>query len=263
MVVLIEYNQTRAYFQRQRKHEFARQSFVHMEISMIKGLVNLTFAYPSILTASIYRIDISELLRRWYVVLLPCVWEPCSLEARSVGTMLYDWGCKVRLPLCMWASADLSGAVKTWKGRGAASWLFVCMSCLSVRSHGSLTLSIFLSLSFLSLSLFVSFIFLSLFFYLSFFSSKPWLTPSWNKDTPLVGWNLQQDAQRFPPHLEFYMKVKSAMSGSPFECVPSPKSVKVFSWFSPHVLGHRMSPVLLNRHLKWLGPRIPEGAYYA
>ena len=117
-----------------------------------------------------YRMDISELLRRWYVVLLPRVWDPCSLEAWSVGTMLYDWGCKVHLPLCMWASAYLSGAAKAWKGRGAASWLFVCMSCLSVWSHDSLSLfpSSFLFLFFLS-PCFFSFLFF--FSFLSFFIS--------------------------------------------------------------------------------------------
>ena len=114
------------------------------------------------------------------------------------------------------------------------------------------------------------FIFFFILFFISFFfpflnsylfSSKLGLTPSWNKETPLDGQNLQRDAQRFPPHLDFCVKVKCAI-GSPFECVPTPKSIKVFSWCSSHILGHRMSHVLLNRHLKWLGPRIPEGAYY-
>ena len=71
-----------------------------MEISVGKGLVNHTFATRVYLPPA-YGMDISELLWWWYVVLLPRVWEPCSLEARSVGTMLYDWGRKVRLPLCM------------------------------------------------------------------------------------------------------------------------------------------------------------------
>ena len=178
-----------------------------------------------LLTLVYGRMGISELLWRWYVVLLPRVWEPCSLEAWSVGTMLYDWGRKVPLPLCMWASADLSGAAKAWKGRGAAFWLFVCMSCLSVWSYGSLSLFPSSFLSLFSLSLFFLYLspcvsFFSLFFHLTlFFSSKPGLTSSCNNDTPLDGWNLQQDAQRFPPHLDFCVKVKCAMSGSPFECV--------------------------------------------
>jgi hypothetical protein len=41
------------------------------------------------------------------------------------------------------------------------------------------------------------------------------------------------------------------------------RASKLFSWCRHHVLRHRMSLVILNRHLKWLGPRIPEGAYYA
>ena len=203
--------------------------------------------------------DDSELLWWWRVLLMPHVWEPCSFEAWSIGTMPYDWGSKVWPPSCMWASANLNGAAKAWKGRGAASWLLVCMSCLSVWSHGSL--SLFLSLYFfVFLSLFSFFFFLSLSF---FFLSKPGLTSSCNKDTSLDGWNLQRDAQRFSSHLDFYAKVKCAISGSPFGYVPTPKSIKVFSSCNPHFLGFRMSTVLLNRHLKWLGPRIPEGEYYA
>ena len=95
-------------------------------------------------------------------------------------------------PFCIWASANLSRVAKAWKGRGTASWLFVCMSCLSVWSHGSL--SLFPS-SLLSLSLFLffysSFLCISLLiFFLSLFWSKSGLTPSWYKDTLLDGWNL-------------------------------------------------------------------------
>jgi len=75
------------------------------------------------------------------------------------------------------------------------------------------TLSFFLSL-FCFLSLFFSFLFFYFFISLSFFSfflplffsSKPGLTPSWNKDTPWDGWNLKHDAMRFPPHLDFVWK---------------------------------------------------------
>ena len=137
--------------------------------------------------------DVSKLLERWCVILLPRVCEPCSLEAWSVGTMLYDWGRKVRLPLCMRASADLSGVAKAWKGRGAG-FLIVCVHELleCVEPWLSLTLSFFLSLFFFSLSVFFSssFFSLSLFFFLFlffpplFFLSKLGLTPSLNKDTP-------------------------------------------------------------------------------
>ena len=180
--------------------------------------------------------------------------------------------------MACWVSSE--GLERKW-----SIFLIVCvrelLECVEPRLDGVLcegcrlspTLSFFLSL-FLFLSLyffifffyiyfFISLSFFSSFFHLSFFSSKPGLTPSWNKNTPLDGWNLQCDAMRYLPHLDFCVKVKCVMSGSPFECVPTPKSIKVFSWCSPYVLGHRMSPVLLNRHLKWLGPRIPEGAYYA
>ena len=186
------------------------------------------------------------------------------IRGMIVGTMLYDWGRKVRLPLCMWASADLSGVAKAWKGRGAG-FLIVCVHELleCVEPWLSRTLSFFLSHFFFFFFFFISLPFFSFFSSLSFFLSKLGLTPSWNKDTPLVGWNLQRDAQRFSSHLDFYAKVKCAISGSPFGYVPTPKSIKVFSWCNPHFLGFRMSTVLLNRHLKWLGPRIPEGEYYA
>ena len=52
MEVPQEYSQTIANERKQRKHDFA--SSVHLEINMGRGLVNLTFAYPSILTVSIY-----------------------------------------------------------------------------------------------------------------------------------------------------------------------------------------------------------------
>jgi len=52
MDVLRQCIQTRAYERRQGSNAFAWSS--SMEINMSKGLVNLTFAYPSILTVSIY-----------------------------------------------------------------------------------------------------------------------------------------------------------------------------------------------------------------
>jgi hypothetical protein len=41
------------------------------------------------------------------------------------------------------------------------------------------------------------------------------------------------DSHHPPPHLDFYVKAKCAGSGSPYECVPSPKSIKVCSWCTP------------------------------
>ena len=122
----------------QRKQEFAWSS--SMKINMSKGLVNNTFAYQSILTA---RWMSRKLLEWWCVILLSRVCEPCSLEAWSVGTMLYDWGRKVRLPLCMWASADLSGVAKAWKGRGAGL-LIVCVHELLECVEPWLSLTLFL-----------------------------------------------------------------------------------------------------------------------
>ena len=121
---------------------------------------------------------------------------------------------------------------------------------------------VFLCEDWLSLSLFLFFLSFSPFFHLSFLSSKLELTPSWNKDTP-YGWNLQRDPQQIPPQLYFCVKVKCVISRSPFECVLTPKSIKVYNWCSPPVLGHRTSLAPLNLNLKWLEPRIPEGAYYA
>jgi len=79
--------------------------------------------------------------------------------------MLYDWGRKVRLPLCMRASADLSGVAKALKGR-EAGFLIVCVHELleCVEPWLSLTLSFFLSLFFFSLSFFLLFLSLSSFF---------------------------------------------------------------------------------------------------
>ena len=151
--------------------------------------------------------------------------------------MLYDWRHKVRLPfgckpvstrveqqrprkeedhpldcICAWAGwVKLCGARTEW----SFMWRLPSRSSLFPSSFLSFSL-FFKSLSF--------FLFLFLFFYLSplfsffltshFFSSKLGLTPSWNKDTPLDGRNLQCDAQRFPPHLDFCVKVKCAIGVS-------------------------------------------------
>ena len=126
-----------------------------------KGLVNLTFAYLSILTAC---------MKDGFLRIVTMM--PCDTLALCVGTMLLG------------SLINLSGAAKAWKGRRAASW-FVCVCCLSVWSHGSLTLSFLFSL------FFYFFIYLSPYYFFLFFSplffSKLGLTPSWNKDTPLFG----------------------------------------------------------------------------
>jgi hypothetical protein len=85
--------------------------------------------------------------------------------------MLYDWGRKVRLPLCMRASADLSGVAKASKGRGAGFLIVYVHELLyCVEPRLSLTLSFFLSFCLFSLFPFFH-LFLSLSPFFSFFSS--------------------------------------------------------------------------------------------
>ena len=132
---------------------------------------------------------------------------------------------------------DLSGAAKAWKGRGAG-FLIVCVHELleCVEPWLSLTLSFFLSLVFFSLSFFFSSFFLS-FSLFSFFSSLFFFFfEQARSDTFLKqGYSFgclelcSKTLSDFPPHLEFCVKVKCAMPGSPFKCVPTPKSIKVFS----------------------------------
>ena len=147
-----------------------------MKINMSKGLVNHTFAYQSILTARWMSRNC------WRVILLPREWEQCSLEAWTIWLEHQRLGKEEEQPLdclCAWAA-----------------WACGAMA-LSLSLSLSLFPSFFLSFSslfffFYNFSLFLS---LSLFFlFFLFFQSKPRLTPSWNKDTPLVGWNLQRDA---------------------------------------------------------------------
>ena len=143
---------------------------------------------------------------------------------------------------------DCMRAWAAWVCGARTGWSF--MWRLSALSHSFLLpFSLLFSLSFFSFLYFL-FFYISLLFFFFFtsiiFLSKPRLTPSWNKDTPLDGWNLKCDAIRFPPHLDFCVKVKCAMSGSPFECISTPKSIKVFSWCSPYVLRHRMSPKIVR-----------------
>jgi hypothetical protein len=62
MDVLIKYNQTRAYVQRQRKHEFEWSGYAQMNIKMSKGMVNFTFDVPKCTLLPAYRMDVSKLL---------------------------------------------------------------------------------------------------------------------------------------------------------------------------------------------------------
>ena len=144
----------------------------------------------------------------------------------------------------------LSGAAKAWKGSEAFSWLYACVSCLCVWSQdqmefcvkvaGSLPLfpssflSFFFSLFIFFFSLFI-FLYLSpffLFFHLYFFKQAK--ADTFLKQGYSFGW-LELVAWHYAisPNLDLCVKVKFVMSGSPFECVPTPKSIKVFSWCSP------------------------------
>ena len=160
-------HQTRAYERRQGSKTFAWSS--SMEINMSKGLVNLTFAYPSILTISMYDgclgiaaamacwVSSEGLERKWSIFLIVCVRELLECVEPGLNGVLCE-GCRLSPTL-------------------------------------SFLLSLFFSLFIFFFSLFFSFFlfYISLFFFFFFtsiFSSKPRLTPSWNKDTPLDGWNL-------------------------------------------------------------------------
>ena len=91
--------------------------------------MNLTFAYLSILTASMKDGFLG------IVAMMACDTPTSCVETILLGGLV-----------------DLNGAAKAWKGRGAASSF--------VWSHGSLTLSFFLSLSFFSIFVFSLFSFL-------------------------------------------------------------------------------------------------------
>ena len=116
-------------------------------------------------------------------------------------------------PFCIWASANLSRVAKAWKGRGTASWLFVCMSCLSVWSHGSLSLFPSSLLSLFFLFFYSSFFCNSLLIFFSLFL-KQVRANTFLEQGYSFGW-LELDAQRFSWHLDFCVNVKCAMSGSP------------------------------------------------
>jgi len=151
MDVLRQCIQTRAYERRQGIKTFVWSS--SMEIKMSKGLVNLTFAYPSILTVSIY--------------------DGCLLIAAvmvcSVGQQRPGKEAKHFLD-CMHAWA-------AWVCGARTGWSF--MWRLSALSHSFLLpFSLLFSLSLFFFSLFL-FFYISLlfffFFYLSFFqASQGW-----------------------------------------------------------------------------------------
>ena len=186
--------------------------------------------------------DSLELLQWWHVILLPHVWEQYSLERPDWS----EWSSKglerkrsrVLHCLCAWAA-----------------WV-----CWAMALPHSFLLPF--SLFFFSLFLFVFFFYLSPFF--SFFFFEQARSDTFLKQGYSFGW-LELAARRstISPTLGLLCESQVCNVGVSFWVCSTPKSIKVFSWCSPHVLGHRMSLVLLNRHLKWLGPRIPEGAYYA
>ena len=95
----------------------------------------------------------------------------------------------------------------------------------------------------LSLSLFFYFFLLYIFFYISllfffFFSPlfffKQARTDTFLKQEYSFGW-LELAVWRYAisPTLGLLCEVKCVMSGSPFECVPIPKSINVFSCVTP------------------------------
>ena len=149
MDLLCQCIQTRAYERRQQSKTFAWSS--SKEINMSKGLVNLTFSYPSILTVSIYDgcLGIAAAMACWVGQQRP------GKEARHFLDCMRVWAA--------WVCGARTGWSFMWR--------------LPAVSHSFL---LPFSLSF-SLSLFF---FIFLFFYISpffsplFFSSKLGLTPS-------------------------------------------------------------------------------------
>jgi hypothetical protein len=73
-----------------------------------------------------------------------------------------------------------------------------------------------------SLSPFFSFVYI-IYFFFSFFSKTELSSffSFFKPSHPLV--------RHPPPHLDFYVKVKCVVLGSPFECIPSPKGIMAFS----------------------------------
>ena len=159
-----------------------------------------------------------------------------------------------------------SGAAKAWKGSEAFSWLYACVSCLSVWSQdrmefyvkvaGCLPLfpSSFLSFVF---SLFIFLFFISLpFFHLSFFQASQgwhllktrillWMAGTWS--VTLCD---------FPHTWIFVWKSSVQCRGLLLSVFPLQRASKC-SVDAALMFSGIICP------LKWLGPRIPEGAYYA
>jgi hypothetical protein len=118
---------------------------------------------------------------------------------------------------------QLEGMLKKW---------CLIMWCLLAFSYSSSSpFPFYFSLVFFC---FLFFFIIIIFFYFSFsffllffsFSSKAELTSPLNQDSLWYGWNLWRDSHHPPPHLGFCVKAKCAIAGSPFECVPSPKSIR-------------------------------------
>ena len=160
---------------------FARSSST--KINMSKGLVNHTFAYQSILTARWMSQNCCS-NGMWYSCLVRgnnVCWRPNPL-AKSSMTIDARYVSFVLVSMCQseWSSKRLE--------RKRSRLLIICVH---VWSHGSLSLSLFPSSFLFFLIYFFSlcylyFLYISLSFFPLFFLSKPGLTPSWNKDTPLV-----------------------------------------------------------------------------
>ena len=165
MDVLRQCIQTRAYERRQGSKTFAWSS--SMEINMSKGLVNLTFAYPSILTVSIY--DGCLLIAAVMV---------CSVGQQRPGKEAKHFLDSMRA----WAA---------WVCGARTGWSF--MWRLSTLSHSFLlpfSLSFSLSLFFL----FFYFLYLSLFFTSLFF--KQARADTFLKQGYSFGW-LELEAWRY------------------------------------------------------------------
>ena len=229
MGVSQKYSQTRANECKQRKHDFSNSTYLEINIRDWWTLPLLTWVY----LPPAGRMDFLELLQWWRVILLPRAWEQYSLEAWSIWVEQQMLGKEDEQPndLCGWA---------TWVCGAMALSLFP---------------SSFLSLLFSPFVFFFSFLFLrSLSLSLSFKQDR---ADTFLKQGYSFGW-LELEAWRYAisPTLGLCVTAKCAMSGSPFECIPlqraSKCSVDAVLMFSGIVCP-----------LKWLGPRIPEGAYYA
>jgi hypothetical protein len=210
-----------------RKHELIWSR----DKNWVKELGNINFTYVRALTCSIYGCS---------------CWSCCSSGLIN-GNSGVQHGTKEENLVLVLNSVIMQGLIMNDK------WSRLCMCAItkwSRRCIGSCdSYSVAPPITSLSSHFSLSF---------SFLHSKIKLTSSWS----LGIWNLWWDSHHPLPHLDFCEKVKCIESGSPLECIPLPKSIKVCRWCSFHVLDHNMPLfVLFNRHLKWLVTRIPEGAY--